>query len=199
MVALSPLPSYLTGMGMGMGKAEEIAKRWMHGTRQGSLRPAWAHPADVVVLLREMPGVRTPELDRFYEEVAWLHDIVEDGRKHDGSYVSSGDLTKEGISAEVIDAVIALSHREGEDKVSYLVRLRDASPRVKTVKAADRVCNLREGLRTFKNARWGRYVRETQQFILPLLEDVPSFESVWLGALLVEAMAARSIPPDSTP
>jgi (p)ppGpp synthase/HD superfamily hydrolase len=180
-----------------MSKAEEIAKRWMPGTRQGSTRPAWAHPADVVALLREMPGVRSPELDRFYEDVAWLHDIIEDGRKHDGLHVTSADLVEQGIAADVIEAVVALSHREGEDKVSYLVRLRAVSSRVKVVKAADRVCNLREGKSTFRDARWGRYVRETREFILPLLDDLPSLESAWFGALLAEAMAARSVPPDS--
>lgn len=145
-----------------------------------------------------MPGVRTSELNRFYEDVAWLHDIIEDGRKQDGSCVTSQDLIEQGIVPKVVEAVIALSQREGEDKVSYLVRLRGASSRVKVVKAADRVCNLREGKSTFKDARWGRYVRETRQFILPLLEDIPSLESAWFGALLAEAMAARSIPPDST-
>lgn len=186
-----------------MHKAEELARRWMPGRREGPAnRFAWEHPADLVrVLTTEIvpAGVPSDELEKRIE-LAWLHDILEDGRKEDGSPVTMYDLMREQV---IVEDVLAMTRREhpgqdgkpfSEPKEKYLARLKEASPRAKLVKCVDRICNLREGKAAFKDRRWIRYVGETYLFIYPLTEDLPvGAERNWLQAELVKAVQARQL------
>jgi len=190
-----------------MRKSEELARRWMPGLRQGSSRPAWAHPQDLVQLLGELRvAFATHEEDVLFseleqdsfeslEDIAWAHDLLEDGRKEDGTLVVAEDLLREGLPVEIVKIVGFLSHNEGaEEKVTYLARLKtvlDAKGSI--VKLVDRICNLREGRAVFKDRRWARYVRETKDFILPLLDQVAQPEKGWLEDRLLEALAARPV------
>lgn len=177
--------------------AADIAKECMKGMRQGRpgdpRRPAWEHPGDLVrLLVREYPG----KISEGTLIVAWLHDIVEDGRKADGSSVSFDDLRSRGIRASLVSDIATLTKGEREDKLSYLSRLRNApisSPRAKIVKCVDRICNLREGYLLFKDARWARYVGETLYFLLPLADQVGGYEGEWLRQKLIEATELRGI------
>lgn len=179
----------------------------MPGLRQGSSRPAWEHPQDLVRLLGELRiAFATHEEDILFsqlevegfermEDIAWAHDLLEDGRKEDGTRVVAEDLFREGLPAEVIKTVGFLTHNEGaEEKVTYLARLKtvlDAKGSI--VKLVDRICNLREGRAVFKDRRWARYVRETKDFIIPLLDQVSQPEKGWLEDRLLEALAARPV------
>ncbi len=208
-----------------MTKAEDLARRWMPGTRQGPMaRPAWEHPHDIVKLLNELlgpepeiepynaavslldgPMVFEKELDTWgmmirsgarmqLIEIAWLHDILEDGIKEDGHLVTWETLCDEGISLRVIKAVASLSKRADEEKPIYLARLSGALPEAKLVKVVDRICNLREGKDSFKDKRWARYVDESQRYIMPLIEDIEQVElRPTLRAMLQEAMDARPV------
>lgn len=189
-----------------MGQAEQLAKRWMKGRREGSSgRRAWEHPADLVrVLTEEMPIIvgNGEELEKMVA-LAWLHDILEDGRKEDGTSVSMYNLQDEGVEEDIINDILALTQktlrtREGqfvpEEKSLYLARLKGKSPRARLVKCVDRICNLREGKDCFKTKRWIRYVGETYYFIYPLAEDLPIVaERNWLQLKLVEAVQARQL------
>ena len=127
--------------------------------------------------------------------IAWLHDIIEDGRKMDGTKVREDDLRGLGISEPVVADVLTLSQREGEDKPTYLNRVAEGSPRVKLVKVVDRICNLREGKDTFKVARWVRYITETQTYILPLVDGIePCSLQTPLRTWLEDAIAQRPLP-----
>jgi (p)ppGpp synthase/HD superfamily hydrolase len=184
--------------------AEELARRWMPGHREGpGNRFAWEHPEDLVrVLTIEMPiEVDVAEAERRIA-LAWLHDIIEDGRKEDGSGVDEADLFREGVDPEVIADVLSMTRRtyqEGgalvlESKEQYLGRLKEAKVRAKVVKCVDRTCNLREGRETFKDRRWIRYVGETYYFIYPLTESLPKgAERSWLQAALIQAVQARQL------
>jgi (p)ppGpp synthase/HD superfamily hydrolase len=66
--------------------------------------------------------------------VAWLHDVVED------STTTLEDLKAE-FSATVVDAVDAITHREGEPYLNYLLRLAK-NPVARQVKEADLKDNL---------------------------------------------------------
>lgn len=178
----------------------------MPGQRQGSSRFAWEHPQDLVRLLGELRvAFATHEEDHQFselevegferlEDIAWAHDLLEDGRKEDGSRVVSDDLLREGISEEVVKIVGFLSQNEGEEKVVYLARLKTVlDAKASIVKLVDRICNLREGRAVFKDRRWARYARETKDFILPLLDQVVQPERGWLEDRLLEALAARPV------
>lgn len=60
---------------------------------------------------------------------AWLHDVVED------TSVTEDDLRRD-FPAEVVDAVIAVTKRSGEDVEDYFARVR-ANPLAQRVKIAD--------------------------------------------------------------
>lgn len=163
----------------------------MPGTRQGpEKRKAWEHPQDLVRLIEAEMAYSTETL-----AVAWLHDILEDGRKEDGSPVTTDDLLGAGFPKAVVEDIKALSHREGEPKATYLERLKEASPRARIVKCVDRICNLREGKTAFKDRRWARYVGETFYFIFPLAEGLR--EGKWLQAELAKAAQARPVVPSA--
>lgn len=179
----------------------------MPGFRQGpGNRPAWAHPQDLVNLLLELKsafpqvneepfrifGVFDEENFEDIIDLAWTHDLIEDGKKEDGSLVAWGDLVDAGIKLWVADSVSSLSHRQDESKEEYLAGLAKVlGPRSAIVKLVDRICNLREGSTTFKDKRWARYVDETEKYIVPLLNLIPNPSRDWLKAKLLEAMALR--------
>lgn len=183
-----------------MRKSEQLARQWMPGFRQGpGHRPAWMHPQDLVNLLLEMKAAIPFTLGAYDEviydhlvDVAWAHDLLEDGRKSDGSRVTKADLLTEGLSADVVADVVALSQQDGEEKPAYLARLRGASAFAMIVKCVDRICNLREGKDTFKSKRWARYVQETTDYILPLVQNISKFEAEWLEPRLLQARDTRS-------
>jgi hypothetical protein len=81
--------------------------------------------------LRVMLAVRTAE-ERI---VGVLHDVVEDTRW------TLEALRQEGFSPEVVDAVDAVSRREGEDYFDF-VRRAGANPLARPVKVADLRDNL---------------------------------------------------------
>lgn len=156
----------------------------MPGLRQGpAKRKAWEHPQDLVNLLtKEMDFIETPAEEQEKRiAVAWLHDILEDGKKEDGSGVVVADLEAEGIPTEVIDDVLSLTAMGDEPKSEYLASLKHASTRAKLVKEA------------FKVRRWIRYVGETYYFIFPLAEDLPTLERNFLRMELVKAVEARRL------
>lgn len=62
--------------------------------------------------------------------VALLHDVVED------SNITLDDLRTQGLPEAVVDAVGAMTKRDGEDYVCYLRRVKD-NPIARVVKIAD--------------------------------------------------------------
>lgn len=67
--------------------------------------------------------------------VAWLHDSIED------CGIGVLDLRQEGIAVEVIEAVLAMTKREGEPYQDYLARVK-ANPLARQVKLADLADNM---------------------------------------------------------
>lgn len=84
-----------------------------------------AHVADVVNRL----GVAPPEA----RAVAYLHDVLEDS-----------DITEEQLARafppEVVDSVVAITHRPGEPRAAYYARVK-ANPMALRVKLADIASN----------------------------------------------------------
>ena len=186
-------------------QAEALAKRWMPGDRQGkpgqTPRKAWEHPADLVRLLSERPGEFSEAGQIKALAMAWLHDVIEDGRKEDGSRVTTSDLqglvvgygepSGPYLDEAVVEGVVELTHPEGITKIAYYETLSEIGYIPKLVKCVDRICNLREGAGVFKPARWERYVSETRTYILPLARDLREETAEWLTQHLHEALDAR--------
>lgn len=172
--------------------AQSLCKRWMPGTREGGSRSAWEHPADVVrVLTEEIPWRAAPAEMAERAVLGWLHDLLEDGVLESGTRVTHGDMSDAGIPDAIMSQVVELTKCE-DDKATYLARLKYATPRVRLVKCADRICNLREAAATFSDRRWIRYVGEAYYFIYPLANDLGA-EGLWLQDRLVEAVQARRV------
>lgn len=100
--------------------AVALARRAHEGQVDKAGMPYIDHP------LRVMAGV-TGEREQM---VAVLHDTVED------TWVTAEHLAEAGCPPEVIEAVLAISHRPGEPQADYLTRVA-ANPLALVVKHAD--------------------------------------------------------------
>jgi hypothetical protein len=136
--------------------AVAIATAAHDGQVDKSGRPYIGHP------LRVMAAV-TGEHERM---VAVLHDVVED------TAVTAADLLARGCPPEVVDAVVALSHRPGEPQEDYLRRVA-ANPLAVTVKRADigdnlspaRLARLDAATRDRLKAKYARALGLLDQFV----------------------------------
>lgn len=178
---------------------ERLAKRWMTGFRKsippgGSPRSAWAHPQDIVKVIREELVKCTSDevVLNYLIRVAWIHDVLEDGYHSDGSRVTEEDLWLNEVDSQVIQDVVSISRRQGEDKDVYLARLIHTSMRVRLLKCIDRACNLREAPKK-DFAWWDEYSASTRKYILPLARSLHASEGwdVWATGLLEHALTLR--------
>lgn len=109
----------------GIDKALQIAIRAHEGHTDRAGQPYILHPLRIMAGLNSM----TEKI------VAVLHDVVED------SDISIADLGEAGFSADIIQAVDALTRRPGEDYFDYIERL-SVHPLAVRVKRADLRDNL---------------------------------------------------------
>jgi len=99
-----------------------------------------------------------------------LHDLLED--------VPTTELDQirciEYEATQVVDLVLEVTRRAGEDKPAYLKRILDhGSTYAKILKCADRISNLTDLHRdTHSDQKISDYLDQTQQYILPMAEQV---------------------------
>jgi len=94
--------------------AESIARKAHAGQfRRDGVTPYIKHPESVAL------GFYPEEEETKLRCVAWLHDVLEDNPKF-----TAQTLLNEGISQEVVDAVVALTKVEGENYDDYLKRVK---------------------------------------------------------------------------
>lgn len=106
-------------------KAIEIAAKAHAGDIDKGGSPYVFHP------LRLMFAVKTP----FQKMAAVLHDVVED------TSITLDDLRNEGFHPDVIEAIDALTKREGESRIEAAKRAA-ANPIARMVKLADVTDNM---------------------------------------------------------
>lgn len=136
--------------------------QWRDG-RDGA--PYITHPLRVALILAEELGRTEGDL----LAIALLHDTLEDTdlfienlRDAVGSEVANGVelLTKEEVPQ---------SGKEARDR-AYYSNIINGGEKVRLVKCADRLDNLR-GLQTLNDSqRWAKYTKETREHILPIAE-----------------------------
>lgn len=132
--------------------AVALATRAHAGQLDKSGKPYIGHP------LRVMAGVA--DAGEHTRMAAVLHDVVED------TAVTADDLRAAGVPPAVVDAVIALSKRPGEEQVDYLARVA-ANPIALVVKYADiadnsspqRLAGLDQATRTRLRAKYAEALR----------------------------------------
>ncbi len=101
-------------------KALQIAKRAHEGQLDKGGKEYVLHPIRVASKL-------SLEKEKI---VAVLHDVIED------TTVTAEDLYQEGFSPEIVDAIVALSRKEGESYKEFILRVKK-NDLAKKVKAAD--------------------------------------------------------------
>ena len=104
--------------------ARELATVAHRGQLDKAGRPYIEHPARVAAAVAHGLGPRHPAV-----AVAWLHDVVED------TAVTLEELASQ-LTAEQLSALDALTHRDGETRESYLLRVKQ-HPWAASVKRAD--------------------------------------------------------------
>jgi (p)ppGpp synthase/HD superfamily hydrolase len=107
-----------------IGKARKLAERVHAGQVDKAGRPYVEH------LERVAETVQHPKSLGLAKAVAWLHDIVED------TEVGELDLMAAAMPAEVVAAVLAITHQPNEPRTDYYARVR-ANDLALAVKLAD--------------------------------------------------------------
>ena len=98
-------------------------------TRRDGVTPYFRHVGEVAVRVRSNGGSEEAIA------VAYLHDVLED------TQVTQENLEHAGFPAIVVEAVVAMTKREGEPYEDYLQRVR-ANPLAAKVKVYDMLANL---------------------------------------------------------
>lgn len=100
--------------------------------RHDGLTPYITHPKAVVAWLK-----KRGEEDQDVIDTAWGHDLFEDTK------VTAGDLHQAGVNKRVIDAITALTKRDGQSYDDYLAGVK-LNPIAFKVKLGDMISNLND-------------------------------------------------------
>lgn len=107
--------------------AKEIATLAHQGQfRRDGVTPYIEHPAAVASVF---------SIGTWAEEIAWLHDVIED------TDWTAQDLLDHGINGLVVDSVMTLTHQKGESYEDYIARI-SLDDWATQVKLADIAANL---------------------------------------------------------
>jgi len=144
------------------------------------------HPAKVASLLQQFPGFSSLTLQDQADATAaaWLHDVLED------TSLQATDLEREGFSPTVVEAVVALTFRQGEPRERYYSRVR-ANPLARIVKIADVAHNSSvDRLRWLDSATRQRLQRKYEKASRILIDD--EVERSWFEEIVSStAQASR--------
>lgn len=141
-------PTLLDGW---ISTAKDIAARAHAGQTRRDGVPYLTHPAAVAASV-------PPEL----RPIAWLHDVCED------SDLTLDDLRRAGLPGQVVEAVGAITKRDGEEYEAYLDRV-VANPQAAAVKCADIAHNLGSQPKPASRAK----------YLLALPRLLPAAELAW--------------------
>lgn len=120
----------LDGLGL-LDRAEAVARAAHRGQTDKAGKPYAEHPRRVSEHARRVSAERGLAEDEAELAVAaaWLHDVVEDT-------AVTGPMLREHFPERVVEAVLAVSHRDEEAVEDYFSRIR-AVPLAVVVKTAD--------------------------------------------------------------
>jgi (p)ppGpp synthase/HD superfamily hydrolase len=133
--------------------AREIATKAHEGQfRWDGKTPYIVHPAAVAKAVFASCNWQYENDQRCVNAVAtaWLHDVVED------TAITFHDLDEAGVHPEVIAAVDAITNRDGESYLEYLLRVKDNEIAL-TVKIEDIKNNMSDLDRKKKKSMYEKY------------------------------------------
>lgn len=119
-----------------------------HGNQKYGREPYFVHLQDVVDMAVRLGG------NDLVEQVAWLHDVVEDTK------VTVEQLLKK-FDVKVVVAVQAMTKRDGLSYDEYIEGVR-RNPLALLVKKADTLCNLIQSTLQGNNKRIMKYTLQLQ-------------------------------------
>ncbi len=131
--------------------AAELAKKAHEGQTRWDGRPYIVHPEAIAkAVFQKHWGNYTDVTVTYAIAAAWLHDVIED------TAVTFGDLRVAGVKEEVITAVELLTKRDGEEYLTYLLRLKD-NEIARIVKIEDIKNNMSDLDRKKKKSMYEKY------------------------------------------
>lgn len=170
-----------TGREIDLEEVDAFVEAAHAGQTRHSGEPYVVHPRAVCAILEhEFPE----DVDAETLAVALLHDVLEDCDVHP-------TILLERWGREVQEAVTLLSWSiralgiERDERI-YWSGIRRGPRRVRLVKAADRMHNIRDALRAPQPRLRDRYLRETERDLLPILRDE---RESWMVAALEDLLS----------
>ena len=140
------------------------------------------HQLDTLAVLLEI-GHTDPVL----LAAAICHDLIEDVEGFEPSR-----LAELPYGPEVVDLVLEVSKRPGEPKRRFLERIATSgSPRARLLKVADRISNVTSLGLSDDPVFVRRYIKETEELLLPMARQVSAEMAAELEAL-VETRASKN-------
>lgn len=181
----------LQGAGFTLSQqALEYAVQQHSGLRKDGVTPEWAHPMRVAQHLMTLEATFRGHGDHFIA-AALLHDVLED------KPVTPQELRLR-FGDPVTNTVIAVSHKQfldpdaTVDKASHFGRMH-LDPGAPLVKASDRINNQYTMRGVFSKAKKAAYLKETHEFILPMLGRARKTHPTLLMALLNASMTLEGM------
>lgn len=130
--------------------------------RKDGVTPYIVHPIEVMRLLQKC-GVT----DEKMLAVALLHDVLEDTR------VTYGQLSvNERFAGYVADSVLHLTIPVGVNKQDYIDSFVDKPLDLVKVKAADRICNVKDFMASGDKKYAAKYLKKGDAIFKPLLDEI---------------------------
>jgi len=129
--------------------------------RNDGTTPYVTHPITVAMMCLQKGT------DADFAVVALLHDVLEDTD-------TTEEELREIYPKDIVDDVVALT-KDPARKGEYLESLHKENIRVRTVKAADRLHNLRDA----KTPHWKKaYLKTTREFLLPMAKGTVFYDEL---------------------
>ena len=124
-------------------------------------------------------------VDHVLLKASVIHDLIEDEDGFDQNLILQ---LEDGKS--VLELVLEVSKRKGESKANFLTRITSkGSLNAKTLKLADRIANLISLEQVIDLKFIDRYLKETENYIIPWAENVNKFMLIELNDLIVSRKA----------
>jgi (p)ppGpp synthase/HD superfamily hydrolase len=139
-------------------KAIVFAHVWHHGQKRDNGRDYIDHPLAVCYLL-----ITYGVIDDIVLAASLLHDVKED------CGVTDEEL-KQRFPYAVAHLVGLVSKEEGEPAGKVFARI-SSDTRSVIIKLADRTHNMSEAVGVFNRGRLQKYIRETEDYVLPMAEQ----------------------------
>jgi len=152
--------------GMHLAPYMQIAINLIGKSRKGGGN-MFRHQLDTMAILIDYGYI-----DSVLLKASVVHDVLEDIPDFNHNTLLSVDFE----SHDVYKLVLEVSKQPGETKPEFLTRIRESgSHNAKVLKVADRISNM-ISLGFVNNLEFvDRYIKETEQYLLPLAQDVSHY------------------------